>query len=164
MCISKTGLRSCLTPPRYVRANPKSGAYNSVVIICCCVTCLFFVHYCVHKLGIEFPRLNCFIFVILGAYYAVLALLIAEVRTVNHSCKFLCHLVYCRELSHLQSYHIFLFLYCLSVLSGLCVVRCCMYIIWLVLLFCWCCLLFVVLRCFRRFLSSFFMHYTFKNI
>ena len=42
------------------------------------------------------------------ADYAVWSLLIVG-RTVIYSCKFLCHLVFCRKLSHWHSYHVYFF-------------------------------------------------------
>ena len=65
----------------YVCACPKSGAFNSVVVVCLCVTYLFFVHF----LYIN-SYLNCFTFVILGHFivvYLVRVLLIVEGHTVT---------------------------------------------------------------------------------
>ena len=41
---------------------------------------------------------------------AVLALIIVEGPSLTYSCYFLCHLVFCEESSHWQSYHIFFFI------------------------------------------------------
>ena len=68
-CINEDGAHS-------VCACPKSGACNSVVVVFCCISNLFF-------------RLNCFTFVISGPFiadYVIWVLLIDEGRTLTYSC------------------------------------------------------------------------------
>ena len=68
-----------------------SGACNSVVVVCCCVTYLFLVHYIVHKLvsflDFLFELISFVILRLFIADYAVWAFLIVEGCTVTYGCK-----------------------------------------------------------------------------
>ena len=86
---------------------PCAGTCNSVVVVCPCLSHLFFVHYFVHTLVCYFFRLNYFTFIIsffFIADYVVWFLLMVEGRTV----MFNVILISDRELSYWKSYHIFL--------------------------------------------------------